>query len=38
MGGQQSYGINHIGVLPFAATRLNKGEMEHIDWFVPDIP
>ena len=38
MGGQQSYGINHIGVLPFAVTRLNKGEMEHIDWFVPNIP
>jgi len=38
MGGQQSYGINHIGVLPFAVTRLMKGEMEHIDWFVPDIP
>lgn len=38
MGGQQSYGINHIGVLPFAVTRLMKGEMEHVGWFVPDIP
>jgi branched-chain amino acid transport system substrate-binding protein len=38
MGGQQSYGINHIGVLPFAVTRMMKGELEHVGWFVPEIP
>jgi branched-chain amino acid transport system substrate-binding protein len=38
MGGQQSYGINHIGVLPFAVTRMVKGELEHAGWFTPEIP
>lgn len=38
MGGQQSYGINHIGVLPFAVTRLMNAQMEHVGWFVPEIP
>jgi branched-chain amino acid transport system substrate-binding protein len=38
MGGQQSYGINHIGVLPFAVTRMVKGELEHVGWFTPEIP
>jgi branched-chain amino acid transport system substrate-binding protein len=38
MGGQQSYGINHIGVLPFAVTRMMKGELEHVGWFTPEIP
>jgi ABC-type branched-subunit amino acid transport system substrate-binding protein len=38
MGGQQSYGINHIGVLPFAVTRIVKGNLEHVGWFTPDIP
>jgi ABC-type branched-subunit amino acid transport system substrate-binding protein len=38
MGGQQSYGINHIGVLPFAVTRMMKGELEHIGWYTPEIP
>jgi branched-chain amino acid transport system substrate-binding protein len=38
MGGQQSYGINHIGVLPFAVTRMVKGNLEHVGWFTPDIP
>ena len=38
MGGQQSYGINHIGVLPFAVTRLMNGQMEHVGWFTPEIP
>jgi branched-chain amino acid transport system substrate-binding protein len=38
MGGQQSYGINHIGVLPFAVTRMVKGELQHAGWFTPDIP
>jgi branched-chain amino acid transport system substrate-binding protein len=38
MGGQKSYGINHIGVLPFAITRMVKGELEHVGWFMPDIP
>ena len=38
MGGQQSYGINHIGVLPFALTRMMSGELEHAGWFTPEIP
>lgn len=38
MGGQQSYGINHVGVLLFAVTRIMKGELEHVGWFMPDIP
>jgi branched-chain amino acid transport system substrate-binding protein len=38
MGGQQSYGINHIGVLPFAVTRMINGELEHAGWFTPEIP
>ena len=38
MGGQQSYGINHVGVLPFALTRMMKGELEHVGWFTPEIP
>lgn len=38
MGGQQSYGINHIGVFPFAMTRMVKGELEHVGWFMPEIP
>ena len=38
MGGQQSYGINHVGVIPFAITRMVKGELEHVGWFTPDIP
>jgi branched-chain amino acid transport system substrate-binding protein len=38
MGGQQSYGINHIGVLPFAITRMVKGDLEHVGWFMPEIP
>jgi branched-chain amino acid transport system substrate-binding protein len=38
MGGRQSYGINHIGVLPFAVTRMMNGELEHVGWFTPEIP
>lgn len=38
MGGQQSYGINHVGVLPFAITKMVKGELEHVGWFMPEIP
>jgi branched-chain amino acid transport system substrate-binding protein len=38
MGGQQSYGINHVGVLPFAVTRMMNGELEHVGWFTPEIP
>jgi ABC-type branched-subunit amino acid transport system substrate-binding protein len=38
MGGQQSYGINHVGVLPFAVTRMINGELEHAGWFTPEIP
>lgn len=38
MGGQQSYGINHVGVIPFAITRMVKGELEHVGWFTPEIP
>jgi ABC-type branched-subunit amino acid transport system substrate-binding protein len=38
MGGQQSYGINHVGVLPFGVTRMVNGELEHVGWFTPEIP
>lgn len=38
MGGLKSYGINHIGILPFAVTKMVKGELEHIGWFTPEIP
>jgi len=38
MGGQQSYGINHVGVLPFAVTKMVKGALEHAGWFTPEIP
>lgn len=38
MGGQQSYGINHVGILPFAVTRMMRGELEHAGWFTPEIP
>jgi len=38
MGGKISYGINHIGVLPFAVTRMSKGELEHVGWLMPEIP
>ncbi|MDD5702302.1 MAG: ABC transporter substrate-binding protein [Dehalococcoidales bacterium] len=38
MGGQQTYGINHIGILPIAITRINGEKLEHIRWATMDIP
>jgi branched-chain amino acid transport system substrate-binding protein len=38
MGGLKTYGINHLVVRPMPVSRLEKGEVEFVNWFMPDLP
>lgn len=38
MGGLQTYGINHLVVRPCPVSRLEKGEVELIKWYMPEFP
>jgi branched-chain amino acid transport system substrate-binding protein len=38
MGGLKTYGINHIVVKPVGLSRFNKGEVEFVKWYTPNIP
>ena len=38
MGGLQTYGVNHQGVLPFAITKIMGDKMELVKWVTPSIP
>jgi branched-chain amino acid transport system substrate-binding protein len=38
MGGQESYGINHVVTRPEGLTKVQDGEIELIRWFLPEIP
>jgi branched-chain amino acid transport system substrate-binding protein len=37
-GGLQTYGINHIIVRPAAISRIMNGEVEHVEWYMPELP
>ncbi len=38
MGGLKTYGINHLVVRPLPITKLEKGNIQFIGWFMPNIP
>ncbi len=38
MGGLKTYGINHLVVRPLPITKLEKGNVTFIGWFMPNIP
>jgi branched-chain amino acid transport system substrate-binding protein len=38
MGGLVTYGINHVVCQPRVILRIQNGEMETIEWLVPEIP
>ncbi len=38
MGGLKTYGLNHVVVKPVGLSRFNKGEVEFVKWYTPDIP
>ena len=38
MGGLKTYGLNHVVVKPISLSRLNKGEIEFVKWYTPNIP
>ncbi len=38
MGGLKTYGINHLVVRPLPITKLEKGNVKFIGWFMPNIP
>lgn len=38
MGGLKTYGINHLVVRPIPLTRLEKGNVEFVQWLMPDFP
>jgi branched-chain amino acid transport system substrate-binding protein len=38
MGGLKTYGINHLVVRPLPISRLEKGNIEFVNWFMPEFP
>jgi branched-chain amino acid transport system substrate-binding protein len=38
MGGLKTYGLNHVVVKPVALSKLNKGQVEFVEWYTPNIP
>lgn len=38
LGGLKTYGINHLVVRPLPITKLEKGNVKFVGWFMPNIP
>ena len=38
MGGEKTYGINHVVVSRYPICRLHEGEVEHVGWYTLEVP
>lgn len=38
MGGLQTFGVNHVVLAPQAISKITNGEIEQVEWFVPNMP